>query len=451
MKVLLLCLLFGVLTTIAHANELRGVRWNEGPNNTRIVLDLSQIPDFTYGELTDPHRIYLDLKNTTLPQPLQIAVSDSRILKGIRHAQQSGNTHRVVLDLFGLVEPNVFYLEPYGPYGHRLVIDLPSGAEVEDCSTDTEPHDDVVIVLDAGHGGEDPGAVGVNNVLEKRVALSITKTTKATLEAQDGFKVIMTRHGDYEVTLDSRRNHALRERAHLFASIHADSFTRPGPRGASVFVLDNSRAQTELDNWAEENENRSDWQGGVSSWVNSKCFDDPEQYRFLNDLASDAVLDHSVDLGKSVLESLSLVTRLHQKSLGKNNEFLVTDAGFKVLKSTQVPSILVETGFLSNPEEAKLLATPEYQARIGRAIAQGILKYFCDNPPWHTRLSEGLVECNFNNTVALYRVQKGDTLSEIALAHRVSVKSIQRANAIVRPEMIYADQLLTIPIPGTGN
>ena len=450
-------LIGALLTTLAlplAANELLGIRWNEGPNNTRIVLDLSGEADFKYGELDNPPRIYIDLKNTNLTRTLNVREIDSRILERIRHSPRQGNTHRVVLDLKEIVEPSVFRLEPYSPYGHRLVIDLPSGIDFdeEDCSTDTEPHKEVVIVLDAGHGGEDPGAVAINNTLEKNVTLAITKHINNFIKKQEGFKVVLTRDADYEVTLETRRNIALRERAHLFVSIHADSFKNSQPRGGQVFILGSGNAESELAKWFEQNENRADWTGGVATWVNSNCFDDPEQYRFLNDLAADAVIENSVEMGKSVLHYMAQVTPLHPRAFTKNEQnFQVTDARYAVLKNTQVPAILVETGFLSNAKDAALLSQPAHQEKLGRAIAQGILAHFCNNPPYHTFLDDGTYECKLDFNITIHRVRRGDTLSEIARTYNVTVVSIQQMNNLGNSVNIFEDQILNIPNHASNN
>lgn len=436
---------------LANANELQGIRWNESPHNTRIVLDLSGPADFTYGQLENPSRVFIDLRYTVPRGEIKVRNINSRILKSIRHAAGEKGTYRVVLDLADKVKPSVFKLDPHNPFGHRLVIDLPSEIMLEDCSTDNEPHQDVVVVVDAGHGGEDPGAIAVTGIFEKVVSLAIARVVRDVLESTPGFRVIMTRDGDYEVPLKTRRNIAMLERAHVFVSVHADSVTRPGPRGGSVFVLDNGKATTELNRWHVQNENRSDWVGGVASWVNSECFDEPTQYRFLNEMPRDFVLDSSVAIGKSVLQEMSSVAGLHPRALTKGrSDFRVTDAGYLVLKSTHVPSILVETGYLSNPTEARLLEQPSHQKAIGEAIAFGILSYFCANPPWHTALSRGEVECSYSRTFKTYRVRSGDTLGEIALANKVSVSSILQLNKL-NSDKIYADQLLTIPIRPLRN
>ena len=451
-------LLIGALLTFLAlplaANELKGIRWNEGPNNTRIVLDLSETADYKFGKLDSPPRIYIDLKDTKQARDISVREVDSRILQNIRHSPRGANDHRVVLDLRELVEPSVFRLEPYAPYGHRLVIDLPSGIgfDEEDCSTDTEPHKEVVIVLDAGHGGEDPGAVAINKLLEKDVNLAITRHAKNYLEEQQGFKVVLTRSADYEVPLETRRNIALRERAHLFVSIHADSFKNSKPRGGSVFILGSGNAESELSKWFRQNENRADWVGGVATWVNSECFDDPDQYRFLNDLAADAVIESSVELGKSVLYFMSQVTTLHPRSLTREQDnFRVTDAKYVVLKNTQVPAILVETGFLSNAKDAEMLGQAGHQKLMGRAIAFGILSHFCSNPPYHTHLDDGTYECKLEKSITRYRVRKGDTLSEIAQNYKVTVSSIQQLNNLGSSVNIFEDQILNIPSHASSN
>ena len=419
--------------------------------NTRIVLDLSTEADYEVGQLDGPPRIFIDLKNTSVEKSFSIREIESRVLKRIRHAADGKGNYRVVLDLSNPISPTVFRLKPHNPYGNRLVIDLPNEYDMEDCSADVEPHEDVVVILDAGHGGEDPGAIGINGVFEKHVTLAITKIVQSVLNEADGFRVIMTRDADYEVSLEQRRNTALKERAHLFVSIHADSFRRTAAKGASVFVLSNGRAQTELDKWLVANENRADWIGGVAARVNSNCFEEAEEFTFLNGMSREVALESSVTIGKSVLREISTVADLHPKSLTKDKkDFRVTDAGFLVLKSVQVPSILVETGFLSNPQEAKLLSTKSHQAIIGEAIARGILSHFCDNPPWHTRLRKGEVKCSYQRTHWTYRVQSGDTLGEIALAHSVTVTAIRRVNNL-NSDRIYTDQILSIPVRQPQN
>ena len=437
---LLLCTAGG-----SFAGELQGIRLNEGPNNTRVVLDLTAETQAKWGALNNPPRVYVDLDNTTRGGNLNNVAFDSRVIEKVRYASQGGNTYRVVVDLNTFIEPKVFTLPPYGNRGHRVVIDLPRDVTDDECSTNTEPHKDVVVVVDAGHGGEEPGAIGVNGQLEKHVALSIARSVRDTLQAQPGFRVLMTRDGDYEVALEARPALALRERAHLFVSVHADSFRNSRPRGASLYVLRPGVAQDEHEKWTQQNNNRADWIGGVSAWVNSKCFDNPSDYLFLNERAGDFVLESSVSIGRTVLREMSRVIELHPKSVdSKTGQLKVVDRGFVVLKSTQVPSVLVETGFLSNPHDAKLLATESHRKLVGESIAWGVYEYFCANPPWHTSLSQKQIECVSRPSLSTHRVNRGDTLSGIAQRYRVSLAALQRVNNL-RNDRIHIGQELNIP------
>ena len=445
LKLFCVALLVATGATVS-AGELLGIRLNEGPNNTRVVLDVTQKTSVKYGALDNPPRVYVDLENTTKHAALSIVALDSRVIEDVRHALHRQNDYRVVVDLNTFIAPKVFTLPPYGNRGHRIVIDLPREFTAEDCSTNTEPHKDVVVVVDAGHGGEEPGAIGTNGLLEKNVTLSIARTLRDTLQAQPGFRVFMTRDGDYEVALEDRPALALRERAHLFVSVHADSFRTSRPRGASLYVLRTGVAQDEHEKWSEQNHNRQAWVGGVSAWVNSKCFDNPNDYLFLNERARDFVLESSVIIGEAVLAEMSRVIELHPKSIdSKSGKFKVVDRGFVVLKSTQVPSFLVETGFLSNPHDAKLLATKSHRQLVGESIAWGIYEYFCENPPWHTSLSNKEIDCVTRPTLATHRVNRGDTLSGIASRYRVSLAALQRINNL-RNDRIHVGQKLNIPI-----
>ena len=438
--------LLGVLAvcvgTATAANELHSVRWSDGPRYSRVVLDVSEETQYRFDSLSNPPRFYIDLEDTRLARNFKPVNLTSHVVTDIRFGSRSGGTLRVVLDLNISSTPIVSTLGPHGHRGHRVIIDVPSGEVKRECAT--ERHRDVVIMLDAGHGGEEPGAIAVNGAYEKDIVLSITRGVKTNIERHSGFKVVMSRNGDYEVPLDARWTMAEQERAHLFVSIHADAFWTPKPRGASVFVLSDGKAKSELARWLEKNENRADWVGGVSEWVNSECFERPQELLFLNSKSQQEALIESVAVGKKVLASLHVAATIHPRSYdAKNGKYLVEDAGFVVLKSTSVPSILVESGFLSNPTEARLLSTTSYQNKIARSIANGIVRYFCEKPPWHTDLATGVKKCQLDEVVHV--VKRGDTLSEIALAHNVSVQAIRRQNNLKR-DMIHVGQKLTIPI-----
>ena len=424
------------------AVELLNIRWSDGPRYSRFVFDLSARTTFKYDKLENPARFYIDLDNTRLARGFVRPVLDSKAVAKIRYGVQDGNKLRVVLDLIVNRVPDVSELGPHGNRGHRVIIDVPRTEPKRECVT--EPHKDVVILIDAGHGGEEPGAIAVNGELEKDIVLSISKYLKAFIEMNPGFKVVMSRSGDYEVPLEARKDLAEQERAHLFVSVHADAFRTPQPRGASVFVLSDGKARDEMAQWLEENENRSDWVGGVSEWVNSECFERPQDLLFLNSKSQQEALVEAVSIGKSVLESLDLMATIHPRSIDRRaGKYRVSDAGFVVLKSTSVPSILVESGFLSNPTEARLLSTESYQQDIARSLARGIVRHFCEQPPWHTDLANGIVDCL--PTTHVHIVKRGDTLSEIALANKVTVQALRKINNLKR-DIIRIGQELTIPV-----
>ncbi|MCH2354909.1 MAG: N-acetylmuramoyl-L-alanine amidase, partial [Pseudomonadales bacterium] len=287
----------------------------------------------------------------------------------------------------------------------------------------------VVVAIDAGHGGEDPGAIGVNKVLEKNVVLSIARGVKRHLDAATGFSAVLVRAGDYYVPLRKRPQLAREARSDFFVSIHADAFKSPTVSGASVYALSRKRATSETARWLVENENRSDLIGGVGKVV----LDDYDESvaEMLLDLSMDANLIHSIDAGEIVLAALSGVAQLHKGQLEQ--------AGFVVLKSPDVPSILVETGYISNPSEARMLATSKYQQRIARAIADGVQEYMRRNPPPGT-----LIAAIGDSKTIRHLVKRGDTLSEIALRYDVSAAAIRHVNRL-RGSVIKTGEVLIIP------
>lgn len=426
----------------AHPNELQSIRYSDSPHYTRVVFDLSAPPRYKYDLLSSPPRFFIDLQGGKLSRNFKRPRLDSAQVRNIRIGSR-GDSLRIVLDLTEARAPKLQTLGPNGQSGDRLVIDFLHESE-ETC---TMEHDNnIVIVLDAGHGGEDPGAIAVNRVAEKRITLSIADKVRKRIEQQPGFKVVMTRDRDYEVPLKSRFQIAQNAKARLFVSIHADAFHNPRPRGASAYVLSQGKAQSELAKWLVQNENRADWVGGVSTWVDSKCYAAREKLKFLNEKMRQEALAEAVEVGKKVLHAIDLVADVHPKSYDrKRKEYQVTDAGFVVLKATAIPSLLVETGFLSNPDEARLLSTVAHQNRIAGAISDTILRHFCENPPRYTDLAEGKVQCDLAPESFVYKVRRGDSLSVIASREQVSVSAIRAANGLTN-DRIFPGQTLTIPI-----
>ena len=356
------------------------VRMHEAPEHTRVVFESSQPVGYEVFKLPDPDRVVVDLK-APLARGLDIrkAAQGHRRIRNVRTAPRGGG-QRVVLDMAGDFEPRHFTLDPVQPYGHRLVIDL-FEKERADPPAAPEPSDtgkrDVIVAIDAGHGGEDPGAVGAHGLYEKTVVLQMARKLAALFDETPGYRAVLVRNGDYYIPLRRRVEIARRARADMFVSVHADAFKSPSASGASVYALSQRGATSETARWLAEKENRSDLIGGVGD----VRLDDKDDVlaQVLLDLSMDANLAASLEAGQSVLKQLGNVTKLHGKKVGQ--------AGFVVLKSPDIPSLLVETGYLSNPREARRLSQADHQRKIVRAIHAGLTEYLRDSPPAGTLLA----------------------------------------------------------------
>ncbi len=365
----------------AGAETLHNVRTYEAPDHTRVVFDTSGQATTNIFALTDPDRLVIDFRNSRPATDFSPDFSNvtGRRLQKVRMAARGGD-YRVVLDLVRPLRRKDFWLKPIPPYNHRLVIDLFDQQAAPTARQPSQPqtHRDIVIAIDAGHGGEDPGAIGPNRVAEKQVVLSMAKKLAALFEGTPDYRVVMVRKGDYYIPLRRRTRIAHEARAHLFLSIHADAFKRPDVSGASVYMLSERGADSETARFLAERENQSDLIGGVGD----VSLDDKDPYlrETLTDLAMEGKRRQSSEVGVEVLNRLSRVTKLHKKQVGH--------AGFVVLKTPDIPSLLVETGFISNPSEARRLNQAEHQGKITRAIYDGVVKYWRENPPPGTALAK---------------------------------------------------------------
>ncbi len=321
----------------------------------------------------------------------KVAAGDPYIAK-LRAGRNRPGVLRIVLDLKSEVKPQVFTLKPIANYGHRLVLDLypvvapdPLAALIEAAGKGDshrpeaagkpaapDPRPGVArlatIVIDPGHGGEDPGALGRHGSREKDITLTIARRLKAMIDEEPGMRAVLTRDGDYYLALQSRVDKARKVRADLFVSVHADAFLKPHARGSSVFALSERRATSEAAKWLARKENEADLVGGVNIDVKDRYL-----AQTLLDLSQTATIDHSLKLGHAVLGELGQINTLHKPR--------VEQASFAVLKSPDVPSILVETAFISNPEEEKRLNDNDYQDKMARAILGGIKRYLAKYPP----------------------------------------------------------------------
>ena len=371
---------------------------------TRVTLESSAAVKFSHFTVKNPERLVVDLEGVELNGVLdglsgKIGADDPYI-KLLRAGRFKPGVVRLVMELKTEVAPQVFVLAPVGEYGHRLVLDVypanpvdPLLALLEKKDLQQIPLDDkpvaaepqqpavaekrpgkpvvdrlVTITLDPGHGGEDPGAVGRGGSHEKNVTLAVAKRLKAKIDAEPNMRAVLTRDSDFFVPLHMRVQKARRVQSDLFVSIHADAFIKPDARGASVFVLSENGATSSAARWLANKENAADLIGGVNFGTK-----DPMLARTLLDLSQTATINDSLKLGKAVLGELDRVGDLHKPH--------VEQAGFAVLKAPDIPSILVETAFISNPEEERRLNDEAYQDRLAEAVMSGIRKYFKLNPP----------------------------------------------------------------------
>jgi N-acetylmuramoyl-L-alanine amidase len=371
----------------AAAPGVLGVRVWPAAEYTRVTLEHDQPIKFTQMLVKDPERLVVDLEgvefNSVLASlPGKIAETDPYI-KLIRAGRNRPGVVRLVIELKAEVKPQLFTLQPVGEYGYRLVLDLypaepldPLMALLEQkpevpaktISDHTEIARLVTVVIDPGHGGEDPGAVGRGGSYEKNVTLSIGRRLKAKIDAEPNMRSLLTRDADFFIPLNQRVAKARRVQADLFVSVHADAFVKSTASGSSVFVLSENGASSSAARWLAQRENAADLIGGVNFGVK-----DPHLARTLLDLSQTATINDSLKLGKDVLGELGRINTLHK---GR-----VEQAGFAVLKAPDIPSILVETAFISNPEEEKRLLDDDYQDRMAEALLRGIKHYFAKNPP----------------------------------------------------------------------
>jgi N-acetylmuramoyl-L-alanine amidase len=426
---------FAALVSVAQAAvQIEGVRMWPAPDNTRLVFDLSAPVEHSVFTLKAPDRVVLDIKNARFGNNLPNFSYDETLLKGIRYAQRNNDQLRVVLDLKRGVRPKSFVLKPHRDYGHRLVIDLydnsPSSTTkakpvISVPGNQPQKARDVIIAIDAGHGGEDPGAIGRRGTREKDVVLAIARKLYALVKHERGMRPVMIRSGDYYVSLNNRVEKARKQNADMFISIHADAFKDRRARGSSVFVLSTRGASSETARILAESENNADLIGGVS--LHDK---DELLQKVLVDMVQSAKIEDSHEVANNVLRSIKRVNHLHKRN--------VEQAGFRVLKTPGIPSVLVETAFISNPEEERKLRSPRHQMAMAQAIMKGVRGYFRNNAPHGSILAMKEKK---------HIISRGDTLSAIAARYRVSVSSLRRSNGLSN-DILHVGRTLRIPING---
>jgi len=438
---LLTTLMLLVVSQVALAqNTINSVRVWPSPDSTRVVFDLNDKPDFSYFMLKNPARLVIDLKNTDKLDSLPAIPKKHQIVSKLRYSKpKDSKSVRFVFELARASKPVVFALLPTDPYKHRLVVDLvdktPKAEPVVSTNTSVKKRElnqerDIVIAIDAGHGGEDPGSIGPSGTYEKDITLQIAKRLERMIDAEKGMISRMVRRSDYFVNLNTRTSIARKKKADFFVSIHADAFTSPQPNGASVWVLSLRRANSEIGKWIEDKEKHSELLGGAAGVLK-----DTASEKYLAQALLDMSMDHSMKTGFSVAEEvvseLRKVAKMHKKR--------PQAASLAVLKSPDIPSILVETGFISNPREERMLKTAQHQERLAKAIFTSIKNYYMQNPP-----DDSLFAKLKSQFPTKHKVRPGESLSILASRYNTSVSKLKTANNL-KSNTLFIGQELDIP------
>jgi len=425
----LLLLLAAAALAAPKTSEINGFRVWTDPDKTRVVFDLSDSTSYKLFELSNPSRVVLDLESAELKANPKLDPKTAGVIQAVRYGKQDNGKLRVVLDLANAVKPRSFLLAPIGEYGHRLVVDLYpqekaySPVVVKSVKTlKNNPDRDVIIAVDAGHGGEDPGAIGPSKSREKDITLQIAWELKKAIDARPGMRAVMIRDGDYYIPLRQRFAKARKHRADMFVSVHADAFHKRNVSGSSVFILSRRGASSEAARWLAKKENQSDLVGGVT--LEDK---DNVLVSVLLDLSQNATMEASGHAATQVFESL--------RRFGKTHKKRVDYANFLVLKSPDVPSMLIETGFITNPSEEKKLRNPKHQKSLAAAIASGIEQHFQQKPIPGTWIAA-------NRSVSRHIVARGDTLGGIAQRYSISLGSLRQVNRLKSDRLSIGKELV---------
>jgi N-acetylmuramoyl-L-alanine amidase len=409
MKLKFIIVIFCLLPQLLYAStEIKGLRVWTSPDDTKAVIDLSAQVEYKLFQLDDPPRVVIDISNTKLTKKLKL--KNNPVIKKIRNGKKDKNTLRLVFDLYSKQKAKSFLLKPAQQYGHRLVLQLDKHKAKSKTvkQTHKKSNRDIIIAVDAGHGGEDPGASGSSGTKEKTITLQIAKKLAKAINDEKGMKAVLIRKGDYYVALRKRFKMAREKQADLFISIHADAFHDPKVRGMSVYILSQRGATSEAAQWLAQSENSSDLVGGV-------VLEDKDNIlaKVLLDLSQNAAMEASLKSAQKVLSSLKKIEKPHKKRVER--------ASFVVLKSPDVPSMLIETAYISNPKEERRLRTRDFQQKLANSIKNGIKDYFMQSPPPNTWIANHI-------KTSKHTVASGDTLGAIAHAYNISMHELKRIN-----------------------
>lgn len=426
-----------VMPSMALAdNIVKQTRFAEVDNTSRLVLEFENEPKFTYFLLSNPNRLVIDLAGVNNDFSLSRLNLKSQVIERVRHSTpKTLNDTRLVIESSKKLEPTLFTLPPSEQFPHRLVVELvdpnPAPAVQTVINSDAPDRDrSIIVVIDPGHGGIDPGSIGPAGTYEKRIVLSIGKMLQQRINAEPGMKAVMTRNGDYYVSPNERPKIAVRENADLLVSIHADAFSTPQPQGGSVWVLSKGRADSELGRLLEQTERSSEMLGAAADVIEDR---DTERYfaETIFNMSMDLSRASSYELSNKVIREMRGVTRMHKTT--------PQSASFAVLTAPETPSILVEVGFISNPQEEKNLNWQTHRERLADAMFESIKAFFKKTPP------DGTLWAQWKTSEPQrHRVSSGESLSLLAQRYGVTVKSLKNENNLSN-DMVRIGQVLTIP------
>lgn len=412
----------------AGSVQVKDIRLSKNSGYVRLVFDLDKLADHSIFALQGPDRVVLDVKNAKMPHGMVDRVQANSLIRSIRSGVRNDKDLRVVFDLSKEVSPRSFLLAPSGKSGHRLVIDLHDKKDqaktVQAKTVKKASKRDVIIAIDAGHGGKDPGATGRSGTHEKIVTLQIAKRLQKDINAQRGMKAVLVRKNDRYMRLRDRIHKARDHHADMMISLHADSFPDPRARGSSIYALSVDGASSETARMLAEKENAADILfGDVNLAV-----EDQMVKEVLFDLSLTGTIESSLDIGGEILGQLKSVNRVHKKK--------VQQAGFAVLKAPNIPSVLLETAFISNPREEKNLRSASHQKKIAKAITRGVNKYFSRKAPPGTWLASS--ECE-------YAICEGDNIATVARKHNIDESDLRARNGLYADNLL-AGQVIKIPV-----
>ncbi|MBP9605276.1 MAG: N-acetylmuramoyl-L-alanine amidase [Chromatiaceae bacterium] len=422
------------LSALTAPVAIQGARLWIAPDQTQLVIDADAAIEHKIFPVSAPDRLIIDIPEGRVTGKLPLAEPEDRLVKGVRSGVLENGQLRIVIDLKQGVRAKSFVLEPNERYGHRLVVDMaPKAGELPAAGPSPAPAAkpagngprDLIIAIDPGHGGEDPGAIGVNGTPEKEITLAIARKLANLINRETGMRAQLVRDGDYYLGLYKRIELGRQYDADLFISIHADANQQDqGAAGSSVFVLSKDGATSKQAKWLAEKENNADRIGGVNTGDKA-----PDLSKILWEMAQSGTMEFSNLAARAVLNNLNKVGVVHHGNVQK--------AGFAVLKAPDIPSMLVETAFITNPEEEKRLNSPDFQAQIAGAIMEGIKEYFANHPPPGTRWAS-------KGGGRQHVIGKGDTLGRIAKQYAVSVSSLRILNRL-EDGSLRVGQVLIIP------